>query len=551
MQQGTDSEEGWSRVRLWVPRNPDALLLGFRLILVLAAAVLIGVTDNYPRMQSPVALLLVLALVASLPLAVLHRPQAGVVEWVAAVVLATVPEPASGHMMLYLLAPAAALGPRGGVRWLAIATSLGTLAGVGLILRTAGQFDTGSLIDLVQWSVLALALGLIVSWVQRLRESAADSPMRSYEEALALLTDLASISRRLPTGLDAGTIAQQVLQDCMATVSAWAGVVVTSASAGDTRVVASIPEQGDEWLRASATERLLDRAAPSAAVGGSPRSRQSHADKAVPSEAHDDDARPLSDDTIDPHELVEPLRVGDRSIGFIAMRVHTPVSSAALNEVRDTVRAGAIPLEAALLFSTVRDMATNEERSRVAREIHDGIAQDIAFLGYAADEIVELADDPEIRRLASELRQEISRVVTELRTSVRTLREEVNPEQTLGGSLVAFARRVLHDTRTQVHVSVEESPERLRPDVESELRRIAQEAINNTRRHARAENLWLSCTVAPPHATVVVEDDGTGLGDRREDSYGLEIMSERARRINAQLSVSPRDGKGTVVRVLL
>jgi signal transduction histidine kinase len=478
--------------------------------------------------------LFVLALVVSLPFAALRTPQAAVVEWGATITIAAFPEPASGNMMLYLLAPASALGMLSAVRWLLVACSIGVGVGLWLILRSMSQFDQGSIIDLVQWSALALALGLLANWIQRQREASTDSPMRTYEEALRLLTDLESISRRLPTGLDVGTIATQILQDAMAAAGSHSGVLVTSTTTGETRVAASIPEQDNEWLRSRIVAGAPTAGDTTSSVGLRERSRRIGLATAA-----------------EETELIEPLLVGDRQIGLLAMRVRAPASPAVRDEVSRITRAGSIPLEASLLFSSVRDTATNEERSRIAREIHDGIAQDIAFLGYAADEIVELSDDPEIRRLTEDLRREISRVVTELRTSVRTLREDVNPEQSLGASLVDFARRVLHDTHTQVHVSVEESPQRLRPDVESELRRIAQEAINNARRHARAQNLWLSCVVEPPHATVVVEDDGVGLGGGREDSYGLDIMGERARRILAELSVEKRPDGGTVVRVTL
>ena len=81
--------------------------------------------------------------------------------------------------------------------------------------------------------------------------------------------------------------------------------------------------------------------------------------------------------------------------------------------------------------------------------------------------------------------------------------------------------------------------------------RIAQEAITNARKHAGARNLWVRCSVAPPSALLAVEDDGKGLGRARVDSYGLEIMQERAERVGADLSVGPRDGGGTVVEVVL
>jgi signal transduction histidine kinase len=212
-----------------------------------------------------------------------------------------------------------------------------------------------------------------------------------------------------------------------------------------------------------------------------------------------------------------------------------------------------VPLQAALLFDSVHDLATSEERRRIAREIHDGIAQDIAFLGYTADEIVDLASPGEMRDLGLVLRTEISRVLGGLRQGLFRLRDAVPGTRTLGSSISDFARRLFQADEVQVHVVLEESPRRLRPGVETELLRIAQEALTNARRHSGARNVWVECRGSAPRASVAVADDGTGVS--RDGSgggsgrFGLEIMAERARRIRADFAVSPRPEGGTVVRV--
>jgi signal transduction histidine kinase len=104
-----------------------------------------------------------------------------------------------------------------------------------------------------------------------------------------------------------------------------------------------------------------------------------------------------------------------------------------------------------------------------------------------------------------------------------------------------------------VHVTLDEAGPRLRPQVEAELLRIAQEAINNARRHSGAENLWVTVEVQPPRARIVVLDDGAGVQGGRSDSHGLRIMRERAERVDADLRVvSPaQDGRGTRLEVRL
>jgi signal transduction histidine kinase len=106
-----------------------------------------------------------------------------------------------------------------------------------------------------------------------------------------------------------------------------------------------------------------------------------------------------------------------------------------------------------------------------------------------------------------------------------------------------------------VHLTLDESPTRLRAGVETELLRIAQEAITNARKHSNAANLWVDCRVRPPFARVAVRDDGSGLRPGREDSYGLRIMHERAARIDANLQIQHGDPgstkSGTQVTVTL
>ena len=89
-----------------------------------------------------------------------------------------------------------------------------------------------------------------------------------------------------------------------------------------------------------------------------------------------------------------------------------------------------------------------------------------------------------------------------------------------------------------MHLTLDVSPTRLRGEVETELLRIAQEAITNARKHSAATNLWVDCRIRPPAARITVRDDGDGLGTPRDDSYGLKIMRERADRIGAALQIT-------------
>ena len=159
-------------------------------------------------------------------------------------------------------------------------------------------------------------------------------------------------------------------------------------------------------------------------------------------------------------------------------------------------------LETALLFGEVRSLATAEERRRLAREIHDGIAQELASLGYVVDDLPrEPRYIPDLETDLKALRSELTRVVTELRLSIFDLRSEVQTDRRARhrAAPTTSARSARARTLT-VHLVLDESPVRLPIDAETELLRIAQEAVTNARKHAKAQNLWVTCRIEPPSA---------------------------------------------------
>ncbi len=195
-----------------------------------------------------------------------------------------------------------------------------------------------------------------------------------------------------------------------------------------------------------------------------------------------------------------------------------------------------------------------EERQRLAREIHDGVAQELVMVGYGIDnataELPAGADAAE--STLRTLRAEVTRVITELRLSLFELRSDVDRHGGLGSAIAEYARTIGASAGLRVHLSLDETTARLPAAVESELLRIAQEAVTNARKHSGAANLWVSCEVDPPYAQVEVSDDGRGMADGVPDRrYGMSIMAERAERVRASLEIAPRSPRGTTVTVVL
>jgi signal transduction histidine kinase len=182
------------------------------------------------------------------------------------------------------------------------------------------------------------------------------------------------------------------------------------------------------------------------------------------------------------------------------------------------------------------------------------VAQELVMVGYGIDNaIAELPAGSEVAGSGLHaLRAEVTRVITELRLSLFELRSDVDRHGGLASAIADYARTVGSSAGLRVHLSLDESTARLPASVESELLRIAQEAVTNARKHASAANLWVSCEIDPPFARIEIADDGRGIGDAAgEGSYGMSIMAERAERIRADLTIAARAPEGTTVRVVL
>lgn len=458
---------------------------------------------------------------------------AGVVEgavWAGAVLTTG---GSSSPLLPYLLAPAFVGGLTLGLEGVVVPVGI---AGVSL-LSAAGSVDPDRASDVLtasaEWVGIALLVGLLASWVRRLTLQR-EAPEDEYAAAYRLVGQLRNVARHLSVGLDKVALADAMLRSLRTQGLAVRSGAVLARTAGErVAVLATTGADRLDWV----LDLTRDSALSEAWAAQTAQTRHGSLSGGGAGCC-----------------VALPLLVGLRTIGMVGIELDSaPPSAELLADLQQGVGESALALETALLFDELREVATVEERRRLAREIHDGVAQDLAGVGYLLDDLVQEAQTAgaEAARLVEPLvglRTELGRVVAELRSSLFELRTEVDQHGGLGAALSEHVRSVGTTTAMTVHLTLDESPLRLPADTEAELLRIAQEAIANARKHARADNLWVSCTIDPPRACLEVADDGVGLsGGVADDRFGLEIMRERAARLRADLSVSPRRPRGTVV----
>ncbi len=383
------------------------------------------------------------------------------------------------------------------------------------------------------WMLTGLGAGLLGAWLRQTglspRTTTADA---SYESARRLLTQLRTVARRLSAGLDPLSMSAQLLSVVHEHLDDTQSAVFVRTDGG---VLVPLCHRGygaKESLSATdpAVEECWTRMAPTQTITASGRA----------------DRR---------HWTVLPLRVGSRMIGVVVSASDSPPQTSTLTALMRELDEHSMRIDTAMAFEEVRAIATADERRRLAREIHDGIAQEIASLGYVVDELAETTSHPEQARRLRDLRGDLTRLVSELRLSIFDLRSETNPTSGLGAALSDYVRQVGSRSDMTVHLTLDESPTRLTSGVEAELFRIAQEAITNARKHSRGKNLWVDCRVRPPFARVKITDDGRGIRPGGDDSFGLRIMHERATRIDACLTVESQpvhdSAQGTAITVTL
>jgi PAS domain S-box-containing protein len=204
--------------------------------------------------------------------------------------------------------------------------------------------------------------------------------------------------------------------------------------------------------------------------------------------------------------------------------------------------------------------AIAEERRRIAREIHDGLAQDLAGLRFEVGLWHKLVDDDPARMHTEldSLRKLLDDNIREVRRSIFALRPVALEELGFYPALYQFVEEFGEQNQLHIDLRITGSRERLPPFLEPVLFRIVQESLNNTGKHAQAQTIWVTLNLEPPNAVKLsVRDDGVGFDSAildqagRRGHLGLKQMRERVENLNGTFELYSQPGSGTEINVSL
>ena len=208
----------------------------------------------------------------------------------------------------------------------------------------------------------------------------------------------------------------------------------------------------------------------------------------------------------------------------------------------------------ARLYRQAQELATVEERARVARELHDSVSQRLFSMVYEARAAALRSRDDEAREALERLEQGATAALGEMKALVYAVRPKSLERDGLEATLRDHVEALRRAHGAAIELRVHGEP-RLTPSQDLALLRIAQEAIYNALRHAGPARVQVTLEQAAEEALLSVRDWGRGFDPqalpRARRTMGLATMRERAEAVRARLEVDSAPGRGTEVRVRL
>lgn len=245
------------------------------------------------------------------------------------------------------------------------------------------------------------------------------------------------------------------------------------------------------------------------------------------------------------HEI--PLATSDSEVGVLELTTPEPLSREQLDDLEELINPLTIAFANLQLLQDIVGSAVSEERTRLARELHDEIGPSLASLGLALDmAAMQQVEHPDVAADLQVLRSNVTKLVEDVRASVADLRTAPGPTLTA---------RILNSTASldgppPIVVDIDERRPPRAAQI-GDLTSIITEATRNAHRHSSASRVVISGQVDRSFGSCSVVDDGVGFDPDHEPQghYGLVGMRERAVRIGATIKFDSKPGVGTAVTV--
>ena len=452
---------------------------------------------------------------------------------VAAVLVAATDAVSSPYIPFALLV-AAATGLTHNERWGFVSGLIIAVTSTPVIVADIGE-NLLNAQEVVAWYALMPLAGIAGGFASRVWRTQSSGTGDLLAEANRVLSSLYRIARTVPGGLEIGTVADAALQEIRDSVRSTAGAMFVW-EAGSLALVGSYGIRNPDNVVPGAPSPLLDSVhGPGRIMTGA-------------------DLEPSTMQALGGFEcwLLAPMRRDGAPLGLLlaACPDHAEHSANRLL-LQQLAQETSVAVENARLFSRVREISIDEERQRLARELHDGVAQALTHLRFELEFMARhgSAAPDAVRREIERLSRVVNRASADVRSMIFGLRSSVSAEG-LVGSLRAYLSdlrglggpEIVFEARGEV---------RLAPGVEAEIFRVAQEAVSNALRHAGAQQVRVSISSGATAVRLIVDDDGIGVRSKRvagpRGGVGLAAMRERASAIGAVLEVGDRPGGGTRV----
>ena len=191
------------------------------------------------------------------------------------------------------------------------------------------------------------------------------------------------------------------------------------------------------------------------------------------------------------------------------------------------------------------DKAVLEERTRLAREIHDGLGASLSSLIIQSEYIINLNQDIKLKEELVELKSTAEESIEELRRSLQMMRDQFDLIPALQDYCNTFQVR----TKIDIAMEAEGKPWNLAAEVQLCIFRILQESLTNINKHAKANKINITLFFGPSRMILSIRDNGRGFEQnvKMQHHYGLITMGERARKVDGELKIKSIPQEGTTI----